>query len=159
MINPPKFIRRVNSGGGVQTQILCWPLFPASRGDSRKVNRVTLWGGWILQGGLCSSRLGPDSGNGPPRSAKYIGLQVHNSTWVCLEGETNRHHRTLEVSPGQVFVGEIGMSLGQPSHLSSPQLNLKVRQIMWFQLRLASFNLKVKVSLQRRETCMNWNWN
>lgn len=43
--------------------------------------------------------------------------------------------------------------------LSSPWLNMKVRQIMWFQLCLASFNLKVKASLQTREICMNRNWN
>lgn len=86
-------------------------------------------------------------------------MWIHNSIWICLGGRLTRNQNSGG-EPGAVFCRRNWNEAGAPfPPLSSPRFNLKVRQIMWFQLRLASFNLKVKISLQRRETCMNWNWN
>lgn len=86
-------------------------------------------------------------------------MWVHSSIWICLGGRWTRNQNPGG-EPGGRFCRRNWNEAGAPfPPLSSPWFNLKVRQIMWFQLRLASFNLKVKISLQRRETCMNWNWN
>lgn len=88
-----------------------------------------------------------------------MGIWIHNLTQIYLGGNLTRNENSGG-EPGARFCRKNWNGAGATfPPLSSPPLNLKVRQIMWFQLCLASFNLKVEISLQRRETCMNWNWN
>lgn len=102
--------------------------------------------------------MGLNLGTGALGEAKEMGIWVANS-FESARRKADQESQNSRGEPGASFCRRNWNEAGATfPPLSPPRLNLKVRQIMWFRLRLTSFNLKVKISLQRRETCMNWNW-